>query len=53
MPAINQVEGREYVVFCAAARSTTRTHAVPGHPAATDPIHGEYVAFALPATKAK
>ncbi|SEB48446.1 pyrroloquinoline quinone-dependent dehydrogenase [Terriglobus roseus] len=48
MPAIYQVAGKQYVVFCAAARSTTRTHAVPGHPASQDPIHGSYVAFALP-----
>ena len=49
MPAVYEVEGREYVVFCAAARSTTHTHAIPGHPASTDPIHGAYIAFALPA----
>jgi quinoprotein glucose dehydrogenase len=48
MPAIYQVAGKQYVVFCAAARSTTRTHAVPGHPASQEPIHGAYVAFALP-----
>ena len=48
MPAIYEVNGREYVVFCAAARSTTHTHAIPGHPASQDPIHGAYVAFALP-----
>ncbi len=50
MPAVYQIDGREYLVFCAAARATTRTHATPGHPAATDSIHGEYIAFALPAT---
>jgi quinoprotein glucose dehydrogenase len=48
MPAVYQVGGREYIVFCAAARSITRTHATPGHPASQDPIHGAYVAFALP-----
>lgn len=48
MPAVYEVDGREYVVFCAAARSTTHTHAIPGHPASTDPIHGAYVAFVLP-----
>ena len=52
MPAIYQIGGREYVVFCAAARSTTRTHSVPGHPAAQDTIHGAYVAFALPSADA-
>jgi quinoprotein glucose dehydrogenase len=51
MPAIYEVDGREYVVFCAAARATTHTHATPGHPASQDPIHGAYVAFALPAGK--
>lgn len=48
MPAIYEVDGREYVVFCAAARATTHTHATPGHPASQDPIHGAYIAFALP-----
>ncbi|QNI35917.1 outer membrane protein assembly factor BamB family protein [Edaphobacter albus] len=48
MPAVYEIDGREYVVFCAAARSTTHTHAIPGHPASTDPIRGAYVAFALP-----
>lgn len=53
MPAAYQIGGREYVVFCAAARSTTHTHAVPGHPASQEPIHGAYVAFALPETDVK
>jgi quinoprotein glucose dehydrogenase len=53
MPAIYEVDGREYVVFCAAARSTTHTHATPGHPASQDPIHGGYVAFALPELASK
>jgi quinoprotein glucose dehydrogenase len=48
MPAIYEVGGHEYVVFCAAARSTTHTHAVPGHPASQSPIRGAYIAFALP-----
>lgn len=48
MPAIYQIGGREFVVFCAAARATTHTHAIPGHPASQQPIHGAYVAFALP-----
>jgi glucose dehydrogenase len=48
MPAVYQIDGREYVVFCAAAQSTTHTHDVPGHPAAQTPIPGAYVAFALP-----
>jgi quinoprotein glucose dehydrogenase len=48
MPAIYEVHGREYIVFCAAAQATTYTHAVPGHPASQAPIPGAYVAFALP-----
>jgi quinoprotein glucose dehydrogenase len=42
------VNGREFVVFCAAAQATTHTHDLPGHPALRDPIPGAYVAFALP-----
>ena len=48
MPAIYEVQGREYVVFCAAAQATTYTHSVPGHLASQAPIPGAYVAFALP-----
>ena len=48
MPAVYEVNGREYVVFCAAAQATTHTHDLPGHPASRDPIPGAYVAFALP-----
>src|SRR4051812_24277719 len=49
MPAVYKIGGREYIVFCAAAQATTRTHDVPGHPALQTPISGAYVAFALPA----
>jgi len=48
MPAVYEIDGREYVVFCAAAQATTHTHDVPGHPAVQAPIPGAYVAFALP-----
>ena len=48
MPAVYEIDGREYVVFCAAAQATTRTHDLPGHPAVQAPIPGAYVAFALP-----
>jgi quinoprotein glucose dehydrogenase len=48
IPAIYEVNGKQYVVFCAAARATTHTHSIPGHPASTAPIPGAYVAFALP-----
>jgi quinoprotein glucose dehydrogenase len=49
MPAVYQIDGREYVVFCAASQATTRTHDLPGHPALQAPIPGAYIAFALPA----
>jgi quinoprotein glucose dehydrogenase len=48
MPAVYQIDGREYVVFCAAAQATTYTHDVPEHPALQALIPGAYVAFALP-----
>jgi quinoprotein glucose dehydrogenase len=51
MPAVYEVQGREYVVFCAAAQATTYTHSVAGHPASQAPIPGAYVAFALPGKK--
>ncbi len=41
MPAVYQVHGREYVVFCAAAQEGLT-------PATQSPIQGAYVAFALP-----
>jgi quinoprotein glucose dehydrogenase len=47
MPAVYELDGHEYIAVCAAAQATTYTHAVPGHPAATDPIPGEYVVFGL------
>jgi quinoprotein glucose dehydrogenase len=46
MPAVYEQAGREYVVFCAAAR--TSTHAPAGYPAeSADRIPGAYFAFAL------
>jgi quinoprotein glucose dehydrogenase len=53
MPAVYEIDGRQYIVFCAAAQATTYTHSVPGHPASQDPIPGAYVAFALPAVPTK
>ena len=53
MPAVFELHGRQYVVFCAAAQATTYTHSVPEHPASQAPIPGAYVAFALPEVKAK
>jgi quinoprotein glucose dehydrogenase len=43
MPAVYQVNGREYIVFCAAAQEGLI-------PATQHPIQGAYVAFALPAS---
>jgi quinoprotein glucose dehydrogenase len=48
IPAVYEIDGREYLVVCAAAQATTHTHDVPGHPALRAPIEGAYVAFALP-----
>ena len=42
IPAVYEVDGRQYVVFCAAAQ-------VGLTPATQTPIRGAYVAFALPA----
>lgn len=47
MPAVYELDGHEYIAVCASASSATRTHSTPGHPASTDPIHGEYVVFGL------
>ena len=49
IPAVYQIAGREYVVFCAAAQATTHTHNLPGHPALQTPILGAYITFVLPA----
>ena len=53
MPAVYAIDGREYVVFCAAAQATTHTHDSPGHPALQAPVPGDYIVFALPAGPAK
>ena len=47
MPAVYEQAGRQYVVFCAAARASTHAQATSGHPASADRIPGAYVAFAL------
>ena len=47
MPSIYELDGHEYIAVCASAQATTHTHAVPGHPAATDAIQGQYVVFGL------
>jgi len=45
MPSVYQIDGREYVVFCAAAQATAPTHDLPGQPAVQEPIPGAYIAF--------
>ena len=52
IPAVYEVNGRQYLVYCAAARATTRMHAGPGGPASNEPVPGAYIAFALPSTAA-
>ena len=50
IPAVYEVKGRQYVVFCA-GRASDDAHSFgqQGHPASdTSPIEGAYVAFALP-----
>jgi quinoprotein glucose dehydrogenase len=47
MPAVYERAGREYVVFCAAARDSLHALATPGDPESVTRIHGAYVAFAL------
>ena len=44
IPAIYEVAGRQYIVFCAAAQSGIT-------PASQTAIHGQYIAFALPLGK--
>ena len=48
MPAVYEQAGREYVVFCAAARDSHPARATPGDAQAVTKIRGAYVAFALP-----
>jgi quinoprotein glucose dehydrogenase len=48
IPAVYEINGKEYVVFCAAAISTTHTHSIPGHPPDNSKVDGAYIAFALP-----
>ena len=48
MPAVYEMGGREYVVFCAAAQDSSFTRTAPGHAAVRPAIQGAYVAFSLP-----
>jgi len=47
MPAVYEEAGREYVVFCAAARASNHIHPTPSDPESASKIPGAYVAFAL------
>lgn len=47
MPAVYEEAGREYVVFCAAARASNHIHSTPNDPESASKIPGAYVAFAL------
>ena len=47
IPSVYEVGGRQFIVYCAAARATTHTHASRSVPASTEPIQGAYVALAL------
>lgn len=47
MPAVYEEAGREYVVFCAAARASNHIHPTPNDPESASKIPGAYVAFAL------
>jgi quinoprotein glucose dehydrogenase len=51
IPAVYEVKGKQYIVYCAAARATSYTHNVPGHAADMSPVPGAYVAFALPSVQ--
>jgi quinoprotein glucose dehydrogenase len=49
MPAVFEIGGREYVVFCAAAQTSTRLVGTADHPGSQSTSeNGAYVAFALP-----
>ena len=53
IPAVYEVDGKQYVVFCASAPSATRAAGVPGHREAGGSVDGSYVAFALPESGSK
>jgi quinoprotein glucose dehydrogenase len=51
IPAVYEMHGQEYVVFCVSAADTTITFENPFPKAGQTAIHGAYVAFSLPAMK--
>lgn len=52
IPAVYEMGGREYVVFCVSAADTSITFKNPFPKPGQTEIHGAYVAFALPASGA-
>jgi quinoprotein glucose dehydrogenase len=49
MPAVFEIGGREYIVFCAAAQSSSKLLGAAGHPATQSKSeNGAYIAFVLP-----
>ncbi len=48
IPAVYELNGREYIAYCVAARATTHTHASQWHQIDESPVPGAYVVFALP-----
>jgi quinoprotein glucose dehydrogenase len=53
IPAVYDIGGREYVVFCVSAADTSITFKNPFPKPGQTEIHGAYVAFALPASGAQ
>jgi quinoprotein glucose dehydrogenase len=51
IPAVYELNGKQYVAYCAGARATTHTHASPWHQVDDSPVPGAYVVFALPDAK--
>ena len=47
MPAVYEQAGREYLVFCAAARASNHIHPTPNDPESASKTPRAYVAFAL------
>ncbi len=48
MPAVYEDDGREYIIFCAAAPESNFTRTGPERPAGKAAIRGAYIAFRLP-----
>ncbi len=50
IPAVYEIGGREYIVFCVSAADTTITFKNPFPKAGQTSIPGAYIAFSLPRT---